>query len=534
MATAMTFESFSENGTVVIRNHDAMCVSDDLDTLLDFLRFTGKNVMRMSFEVDEFVAPILRKLPKSNLQEIVETNETNWGRFRIYYIPHRLFQVGSPGDFRGTRHYGVKKFLNIGGILPTPPLDDVQATAQDILDAIEECGLGGNSMKLTTAGAVFTSSDVGSKFMAGIPLDEDLPPALVGDAVYLSSLADDKYWVSAYQLGKFDEAWDYDISGAFMSIASKLLDIRDLTFWRSIELGSREYGAVYGVVPGKMWIDPNGEYVHASPIVTELPNGETGNPVGHIPEDVYTLDEIRTVSRYNLGEFTQTGAGIFAHTLTSVPPRRPYAEMMNYLFQQRKWSDMSSTISKVAANAVIGKMAEKRDDAEFLCRFYHAQITATTRCLITAFLVNNEVQSSEMLAVQTDGVRLTRNILLPTNKKMGQWRNNGSYPTIIHSGHRIYVGDKKPYHITYDDVVKMVEEHPNIERYGKKANHRITLREAVDGGDISRVGEVVDLPVLFDLIRMERQQNRHFDAFPKSGRQLLSKVYQSKPIVMEG
>ena len=532
MATAMAFESFNDNGTVVIRNLNDMCISDNLDDLLEFLRFTGKGVMRMAFEVDEFAAPVLRKLPLTNLQELVETKTTNYGRYGIFYIPHRMFQVGAARDFRGTRYYGLKGFLNIPGILPTPPLDDVQQTGQEVLDAIDDIGLGGNNLKLTTAGAVFTSSEVGSKFMAGIPLDSDLPAGLVGDAVYLSSLADDKYWVSAHQLGRFKEgeSFDYDLTMAFGSICSKLFDIRDLTFWRSAELGKREQGALYGVIPGKFYIDPDAEYSHASPIVAELPNELTGNPVGWLPEDVYALEEIRTVERYDLGFFQQTGEGIFAGTLTAVRPRFPYQNMMNWLYEKRQWSDMASTVAKVAANAVIGKMTEKTEGAKFLNHWYHAQITATTRCLITKFLVENDVKASEMLAVQTDGVRLNRNILLE-NGRMGQWRNNGSYPTIIHSSHRIYVGDKRPYHITYDDVVRMIDEHPNTERYSKQADHRITLREAVEGGDIGRVGEVVELPVLFDLIRMENQQNRQFDKFPATGRQLLENKYTSHPII---
>jgi hypothetical protein len=530
MANCLAYEIFGDNDTLIIRNRDKMVASGDLNVLLDFLQFSGKHVIRTVFEIDEFAAPLLRKLSPESLNELLKTNSTNFGRFRIYYIPNIELQIGHTYDRFGTCYYGFKNFLNIPGMLPTPPLEQVQSIGQEILDSIEHMNLGTGSLKLTTPSAVFVHSDVGSKFMNSLPLGRDLPPAILADAIRLSALADDKYWVESRAVGKWDtgEIFDYDLSGAFSSIASKLYDIRDLTFWRSDKV---EDNALYGVIKGRFYLDPTAEYAHASPIVVKSEAGDF-MPLGWLPEDAYTLDEIRTVERYDIGKFYPTGQGIFAKTLSCTRPRFPYLERMSWLYDQREWSDMSATLSKVTANAIVGKQIEKREGAEYLNRFYHAIITAQTRCLITKFIVENEVRANEFLATQTDGVKLSKNISL-RNGRLGSWRNNGTQPTIIHSGHRVYAGGKQPFKINYAEVEQMVAEHPNIERYGKKAPHRTTIQEALEAGDTRKVGELVNLPTYFDLVRYGSQQTRKFDILPRTGKELLNGKYYSRPLVLE-
>ena len=538
MAVALAFESSTDGDTVVLRaSSGTNCASSTLDHLLEFLQFTGKHVFRFAFELDEFIAPVLRRLPVSSLQELVDRKETTFGKFRIYYLPGKLFQVGPVGQPFGTRYYGIKRFLNIVGILPTPPLAQVQETGQDILDTIEAIGLG-EPKRLTTAGAMFTSTDIGSELMLSIPTTNDYPPGLLEDIVEMSVLADNKYWVSAYQVGCWVSGlFDYDLTSCFSSIAAGLLDTRDMEFWRSSSIGSREQGAYYGLVQGRFYLDPDSEYRHASPIMVDLPNRLVGQAYGWLPEDVYTLDEIRTVERYDLGSFIQTGQGIFAKVLNGVRPRYPSREAMRWLYEKRRWSEMSSTICKTAANAVVGKLVEKeRDDGsvpEYRNQFYHALITAQTRCAITKFLVENEVREDELVTVQTDGVRLIRDVPLRTNR-MGSWRNNGEYPCIIVSGHKVYTGDKRPYKITFDDIVEMVCEHPYVERYSKKGWHRTTIQDAIETGDVSKVGELVNLPTYFDLIGLDREQTRVFPKVPKNGMELLNGRFGSDPIILDG
>lgn len=534
---ALGFEIFADGDLLMVRNRDNVCGSEDLREILHFLQYEGKRCIRWVWHVDEFAAAILRKLPAENLSEIIgDDKETIVVGHRLYYIPGVLFQVGSPDVRWGTVYYGVKNFLNIPGFPPTPTLEEIDATSQSILDAVDNIGLGGEHIKAASPISVFMSSERGSDFMNTVPLGRHLPTQLAGDLTYLSSLADDKHLVEVRAIGHWNEGeiWDYDLTGAYISMAAKLLDLRDLTFWRSDRLGDAERRAYYGMVTGQMWIDPDGEYAHASPVVCQLPNGFQGAAVGLLPEDVYTLDEIRTVSRYGIGEFTQTGDGIFAATRSCTRPGFPYKDMMEWLFGQRRWGDMESRISKVCGNGLVGKMIERHDSAQYRNRFYHAIVTAGTRCAITRFLCENEVTAREFLAAQTDGVKLSRDIPLSNGKKLGTWRNNGSSETILHSPHRVYVDDKRPFQVTLDDVKRMIAEHPNVERYSKKAKRFTTIREAVEAGDLSKVGEYNNFPAYVDLVKLDMQQTRIFKELPKSGSELLNGKFYSEPVVMGG
>jgi len=60
----------------------------------------------------------------------------------------------------------------------------------------------------------------------------------------------------------------------------------------------------------------------------------------------------------------------------------------------------------------------------------------------------------------------------------------------------------------------------------------VTLRQAIQQGDVSKVGELDDLPAHLDLIGITREQNRYFPKLPKTGRALLNGRYQSKAVVL--
>lgn len=533
---ALGFEIFADGDVVIIRHRDGLCGSADLDDLLHFVRMAGRNVTRWTWNVDEFAAAIIRKLPAANLAELAdrESKATVINGNRLYYIPGVMFQVGPAGERWATTYYGIKQFLNIPGFPPTPSLDEIDRVGQRILDAIDNLGLGGEHVRASSPASVFMSSNRGREFMNTVPIGNDLPPQIVEDLTYLSSLADDKHMVEIHAVGHWNEGeiWDYDLSGAYIAEASRLLDLRDLHYWRSTSMGKREYNAYYGVVEGRFWIDPDGRYAHASPIVAQLPGGSQGCPVGNLDEDVYTVDEIRTVEGCGIGTFTQTGLGVFAGTLSCTRPRLPYKEMMEWLYDRRTLGDMEGKVSKVAGNAIVGKMVEKRDDALYRNRFYHAIVTAGTRCRITRFLVDNEVGEREFLAVQTDGVKLGKNIPLTNGKKLGTWRNNGSSETVLHSDRRVYVDDKRPFQVTLSDVKRLVNEHPNVERYSKTASRFVTIQEALESNDLSRVGEYTNFPAYVDLIKLDMQQTRVFDELPRNGRELLEGKYYSSPVVM--
>ena len=61
---------------------------------------------------------------------------------------------------------------------------------------------------------------------------------------------------------------------------------------------------------------------------------------------------------------------------------------------------------------------------------------------------------------------------------MGSWRNNGTAPTIVVSPYKVYTGDKRPYSLTYADIMSMVKAHPQSQIYDKTS----PAQDYVDSG----------------------------------------------------
>ena len=87
---------------------------------------------------------------------------------------------------------------------------------------------------------------------------------------------------------------------------------------------------------------------------------------------------------------------------------------METLYKRRSLSPMASTISKGIIVQVVGKLVETlRGTGGYGAHrneFYHMLITSGTRVRVAEFLIQNKVKADELICVQTDGVKLTRDI----------------------------------------------------------------------------------------------------------------------------
>jgi len=483
----------------------------------------------VAYDLDEFVAPLLRKLPENVLLRLAQ-NEPNVEHrgHHLFYLPGKMFEVGH------THFYGVKQFLNLSGFAPSPSLDETQRLVDAIVAALTGLGID-SPRKLTSGIAVFADSPMGKELFARLPKNSDLPERYDGATQY-AYLSDRKDWVSAYQIGHWLDGtiFDYDQTACYAWLASRLTDPRELVFWKAESMGKAEQGALFGFIKGKFWIDPGGEYAHCSPIMAHTGNGLYGNPVGALPEDIYTLDEVRYVVGRGIGAFDMTD-GWFASRIGGTAPGKPYKDVMERLYELRRGSPMRAGIAKVIANSIVGKLIEERTDGslgEIRNDVCHALITAGARCEISSFLVGNEIKANELVVVQTDGARLTRRVFTPKHNGMGSWRCNGSDPVLVVSPRKVYTLDKRPYRVTYQNILNMVSGNPKDERWCEPERYRVTLQQAIDDNAIHTVGELRETTVNFELIGLEMEQNRVFNRLPKTGRVLLSgKKYHSEPVI---
>lgn len=525
--SVVAYETWHDGNLVGIRNTIGnIIVSSDPDVLLGFLANTGYDCIHVFWNLDESISSILRLLPLETLQSLHKHEpKLSYNGCHLYYLNEKSAQFGT------TRYYGIRTFWSPNELEPTT-LEDTQSRANLLLETLAQLGIP-DIDGLVTPVYVFERSELGRKTYNELPPEWSLPEYW-DSAFEYANKADHKHWIACYRIGRFNGLFDYDINSCYGNLARSLLDLHDCELWHSDKLGKREMGAYYGFVKGRFYINPKTAYL--SPIVVKADAKEhvPSNLAGWLPEDVYEINEVRTVDRYGLGTFKMVD-GWFIMPRSGTRPSTPFKSIMDNLYSKRHWSPLANTIAKSFINQIIGKLVEIKNNGEYSPIYngvYHAIITSRARCEITDFLIQNDVAENELVVVQTDGCRLKKEIPVQSNG-MGSWRCNGAMDTIVVSPTKIWTGDKKPSSMVYADLIQLIGEHPRLQSYGKGILRRTTLSQAVSQGEPSRVGMLHDVMTHLELLNMDRGQTRLFKKFPTTGKSLLDTEYGSDPIVLD-
>jgi len=532
MTKLLAFDCIQDGGSVTLLNSDGDGISsNNLSELLRWLAYSKTNGrLRVVWDTDQFLAPVLRLMPVSLLLLLASnSDDAIYDGNSMFYALHKMFRI------RKAYYYGLQEFFPSN--TPEPPsVLELQERADQLTEALDLLSMG-DFQRIASPIAIFEQTELGRKTYEQIPRDYEIPPFVSGMLEY-ADRADRREWISNYQVGHWDALYDWDISACYSSIASQLVHIHDLEFWKSDTLTQREDGALFGFCCGRMWIDPDHPLQHCSPImVKDIGNGIQGNPAGWLPEDCYSLSEVRFIQNSGLGEFLMED-GYFAKVQNGVRPRYPFRDIMDYLYQHRGWSEMCASVTKNIANQLVGKLIERlkwrgNREGELYNSVYHSLVTTGGRVKVARWLLDNGIQKDELVCVQTDGARITKDIPAPNTNGMGKWRCNGAFPTLVASPNIVLAQDRKPQHYTYDMIVNEIRAHPSQSYYGMLANYRTTLGRAIEQGDISKVGELVKLPAHLDLFRIKGQQNRRFEKLPETGKGLVERVCPSAPVVVK-
>ena len=536
----MAFHLTDDDGEITICNSiGEEITSHNLPELMRFLQFSqtghdrGHNyTIRVVWDLDAWVAPILRKFDIQTLQMVANhDNNARYGGDTIFYRHGKLFRT------RKAYYYPIQE--SFPSDTPAPScVYELQERADNLVEGLEQLGMG-DFKTIASLISIFGQTEFGQRVFAGIPRDYEIPRGLSGMLEYADQ-ADRKEWITNYAIGCWEDAADWDLSAAYSGEAAKLLDLRDLEYWHSDTMTKREEGALFGFVKGRMFVDPDNPMQHTSPIMVN--DGEFhGNPAGWLMPDCYSLSEVRFIEGSGLGEFIMED-GYFAKVMRNVRPRMPFEAVMKWFYDHRSVSPTCSTICKGMANQLVGKLAERlkwKLDAngepeygELFNIIYHSLITCATRVKVARWLLDNGVERDQLLCVQTDGARILKDIEPSKRNGMGSWVYKGKFDTLVASPNIILAAGKKPQHYTYNQLIPEIQANPLGVFYGMLSPAHITLQQALQLGDISKVGELRELPAHLDLPAVERQQNRQFADFPKNGRQLLEGKFTSKPVIL--
>ena len=76
----------------------------------------------------------------------------------------------------------------------------------------------------------------------------------------------------------------------------------------------------------------------------------------------------------------------------------------------------------------------------------------------------------------------------------------------------------------------MIQDRPRESYYSANLKRRMTLSEAIEVGDLSRLGKLVETHSSVDLNLLRTSQDRIFKEWPRTGADLLARKYYSEPM----
>jgi hypothetical protein len=107
------------------------------------------------------------------------------------------------------------------------------------------------------------------------------------------------------------------------------------------------------------------------------------------------------------------------------------------------------------------------------------------------------------------------------------WKLNYKGKALVISSGSVFFADKKPKGLYLEDILDMIKQYPDDGYYYRVIPRKVTLGEALKLEGFDRLGEVRNTYSSVDLYMLDPE--REFEELPSSGRELLSRVYNSKP-----
>lgn len=511
------------DGQTVLRNsEDDFITTNDVNELLNFIgedfsdeeRQVKYRELKVCWDLDQVASLIIRLLPMIRVRELAGPSHQSGN---IFYIPSKVLSIETEGH--KSYIYHLAQYYDDESD-PNDPMV-VHAKTKDLLEAFWAMGL--NPYKLTSPIAVYEASVLDH---LTIPTILDLPnvkDADIDELIEWSEQCIPKDWLEAYILGNFapEETWDYDLTSAYAYALSRCYSIKYAQFVKSRFYCSEAH---WGLVKGRMTINPT---VKVSPIIYNK-DGRNLTPTGAW-DDIFDLNDVRFVEKYRIGHFELREGWFVKYTA----PVKPFEVPLQRVFDLRNKGGLVKKLAKRIGASAWGKLIFRAADGQ-VNKHYNPimaeQAVANSRLLVARFIYENKLQD-DVVHVGIDGVRTTKKAAgLKDAPKMGDWKLNPPTGCLVISPGRVYTSDKKPGGLYYGDIIHMIQDRPRESYYSANLKRRMTLSEAIEVGDLSRLGKLVETHSSVDLNLLRTSQDRIFKEWPRTGADLLARKYYSEPM----
>lgn len=478
-----------------------LLVSDLLNWLIFSTSTLAPSGVKVVWDLTEFANTVLRQLPKSVVTELSHPpHRSVFENYRLFYVADKVFSVNKNGS--EASYYSLAQYFP--GEREPETITEMQGKADLLEQTLRELGIN-DPPSLASPLACFRGHDLLKPLDGAFPSIFDLPDEWL-DAQELALACTPREWISNYKIGHFPCLWKHDLSSAYPWTASQLPNLMDCVLKKADGV---DILADAGFLVGDFTVYPDHPLAYCSPFLVDRGDGALANFVGTKRSYECTLDDVRLLYDYKLGEFHfKRGWLLYWDT-----PHRPFADVMEQLFGMRGDSPLRSHLLKRVMNGIIGQLLEsRRDDNGCVVEYgrnynpiYHAMITNPVRLLVFEALVNFGISEDELVHVGVDGFRATRSIPLPDSAPMGQWRCTGSESAFVLSPGAIVSPERNFKRTGYHDLLSECERRPTSYLLGKDRKDPINVRH------------------LF------LRQTRGFSKMPRNARDLLG-VFGSGPV----
>lgn len=485
--------------------------------VFDWLLADNPKENKLFYDLDPSVASLIKMtLNEQQAEDLYKKEKVVVDGYKITYFPTRFFAID-----------GANSFINFGNMIryksdvhysPDDTIDDKIAKAKEAesiaistRQILKELGLDPQRI-ISPVGALI------DKYVWSLrpPTVDDIPME-VGELAYKTIKGN---WLEAYQLGYWQEAFDYDINLAYGSVLSTLLDIRR-GVW--VEDTAIPNNAIYGFADGIL--DINKPF---HPFLMKQGDEYTYTPMGNRPDQL-TKQQIDLLHQHQLGTFDIKQGWWWIPSETK-PKYTPLKGIITHLHKIRSESDgLKRAILRQMIAGIWGRMVEVRKDkfGKLFNPVWGSIVENNIKCQVCDTCLSAKIIP---LLVAVDGVITEKPLPIQDTSTMGGWRLSHKGKCIIASSGVVGFEGKEgaeEFALRFEWLYQQLQEYPKQTEYTMAKYSPMTLAKAIQNNTFDKLGE---LQQSNRTIIIGKDYKRLWKDYPKDGADLLANHYQSTPI----
>ncbi len=485
--------------------------------VFDWLLTDNHKENKLFYDLDPSVASIVRMtMTESQAKELYDKERVFVDGYKITYFPTRFFAIDSQ-----------RAFINMGNMIryksdthysPDDSIEDKIAKAKEAesiavaaRNVLKELGL--DQQRIISPVAALVDKYVWS---LRPPTIDDIPEE-AGEIAYKTIKGNH---LECYQMGYWDEAFDYDITTAYGSRLAKLLDTRRGTWVKDTTIPDK---AVYGFAEGMLNVT-----APFHPFMVKETEDYSYTPIGARPDQL-PLSMIRLLHKHNLGTF-DIQKGWWWIPSERLPRYEPLKGVVSHLHSIRSQSEgLKKAIIRQMLAGIWGRMVEVRKNklGKLFNPVWGSIVENDIKCQVCDTCLS---ANTIPLLVAVDGVITDRPLPIQEGSEMGAWRLSHSGKCIIISSGVVGFEGKQgaeEFALHYEWLHEQLSEHPDQTEYAMVKYSPLTLAKALQTNQFNQLGE---LQKANRRIVIGKDYKRLWSDYPQNGDDLLSHHYQSTPI----